>query len=190
MKQGARSKKQERGFTLIEIMTSLTIFLTIMTISMGSVLGIFDANRKSQSLRTVMSNLNLAVESMSREIRFGKNYHCGTDGTLTDPRDCASGDSFLSFLSLLSSDDLQVVYRLTGTRLEKSIDGGATYLAVTAPEIEIESLIFNVVGTNVNDNAQPKVLIRIKGKSGSSDKPKTQSSFTLETLVSQRSLDI
>ena len=68
----------KKGFTLIELMTAMAIFTVIMAISMGSITGIFDANRKSRSLKTAITNLNLAVESMSKEMRFGKNYHCDT----------------------------------------------------------------------------------------------------------------
>src|SRR3989338_687085 len=97
----------KKGFTLIELMTALSIFIIVMTISMGSIIGIFDANRKSRSLKTVLNNLNLAVESMSREMRFGKNYHCGS-GTVTDPQDCPAGDTLISFLS---SNNIQTTYR-------------------------------------------------------------------------------
>jgi len=175
----------KKGFTLIEMMTAVSVFLVVMTISMGAILSIFDANRKSESSKTVMDNLNFAVEAMSREIRFGKNYHCGTGGNITLPQNCLSGDSFISFLS---SDGIQIVYKLTGSSIEKSVDGGNTYIAVTAPEININSLAFFVVGANPPpDTLQPKVLIKISGNAGT--KINTMSGFTLQTLASQRLID-
>jgi prepilin-type N-terminal cleavage/methylation domain-containing protein len=175
----------KKGFTLIEMMTAVSVFLVVMTISMGAILGIFDANRKAESSKTVMDNLNFAVETMSREIRFGKNYHCGSTGVLAIHQDCLSGDSLISFLS---SDGIQTVYRLNGLTMEKSIDGGNTYTAVTAPEIKINSLSFYVVGSNPPpDTLQPKVLIKISGTAG--NKTNTVTSFTLETMASQRLID-
>lgn len=175
----------KKGFTLIEMMTAVSVFLVVMTISMGAILGIFDANRKAQSAKTVMDNLNFAVETMSREIRFGTKYHCGTTGTLTSPQDCLSGDNFISFLS---SDSLQTVYRLSSTSIEKSVDGGANYIAITAPEIIISSLSFYVVGaTGAPDTLQPKALIKISGNAGT--KTNTRTAFTLQTLASQRLAD-
>lgn len=167
-------------------MTAVSLFLVVMIISMGAILGIFDANKKAESSKIVMDNLNFAVETMSREIRFGKNYHCGSSGNITLPQSCANGgDSFISFLS---SDGVQTVYKLNGTSIEKSIDGGNTYLAVTAPEIKINSLLFIVVGANPPpDTLQPKVLIKISGTAGA--KSNTTTSFTLETLASQRIID-
>jgi prepilin-type N-terminal cleavage/methylation domain-containing protein len=181
----------KKGFTLIEIMVAVSIFLVVMSISMGSVLGIFEVNRKSHSLKTVMSNLNLAVESMAREIRFGKNYHCCTDGAcsgdLAVVRNCPLGSTGMSFLS---SSDVQIVYRLTNGVIEKSTDGGGTYIPVTSPEVVIEDLSFYVLGAggiSVN-TLQPKALVKIKGRVG--DPNRGASNFTLQTLVSQRPLDL
>ncbi len=176
--------KAGRGFTLIELMVAVSLFIIIMTISMGSILSIFDSNRKSRSLRTVMNNLNLAIESMSKEMRYGKNYHCGSGGALSSPQNCPSGDTFLSFLS---NENSQITYRLNGTTIEKDEDNGG-YLPMTAPEVSIDNLTFYTLGAGSGDSLQPKVLMRIKGHAGSEGKGKTD--FTLQTMVSQRTLDI
>jgi prepilin-type N-terminal cleavage/methylation domain-containing protein len=178
------------GFTLIELMTALSIFAIIMTISMGSILGIFNANRKSESLKTVMDNLNFSLETMAREIRFGKNYHCGSSGTLTSPQDCTLGGNFMTFFGL---DGRQIIYRYSGTSIQKSVDGGTTYINVTAPEANITGLQFIVVGSEPstaasNDRNQPRVFLQVKGYAGS--KVDTRSSFILQTLVTQRARDI
>ena len=163
-------------------MTAVSIFVVVMTISMSSIVGVFDANRKSRSLKTVLNNLNLAVESMSREMRFGKNYHCGSSGAITTPQNCAAGDTFMSFLS---SEGNQITYRLTGTTIEKEVNSDG-YLAVTAPEIVIDDLTFFTLGAGTGNTLQPKVIIRIRSHAGTG---KGRSDFTLETLVSQRPLD-
>ena len=179
---GVSPARAGRGFTLVELMVSISIFIIIMTISMGSIVGTLDANRKSRALKTVINNLNLAVESMSKEIRFGKNYHCGS-GTVTDRKNCPEGDTLISFLS---SEGTQITYRLNGSSIEKQI-GSLGYIKLTAPEIIIDSLTFYALGTLTGDGLQPKILIKIKGHAGTG---KGQSSFVLETLVSQRVLDI
>ena len=173
---------QERGFTLIEIMTALAIFAIVMTISMGAILGIFDANRRSRALKDDMNNLNLAVEEMTKEMRYGKNYHCGTSGTETLPQNCFFGDAFLSFLS---SDNVQVAYRFNGTALERRENGGA-FIPVTAPEVLLDNYSFFVSGVDTGDGYQPKIFLYIKGHSGPS---RSRTDFFLQTLISQRSLD-
>lgn len=171
----------QKGFTLIELMVSISIFIIVMMISMNSILGIFDANRKSRSLKTVMSNLNIAVETISKEMRYGSNYHCGSSGTLTTVQNCPGGDSLVSFLS---SDDEQTTFRLNGTVIEKDVGSG--YLPLTSPEVTIESLRFYVIGTATSDSLQPKVNILIKGYAGVGN---DQSGFTIQTMVSQRKSD-
>ena len=179
----------KKGFTLIELMVAVALFIVIMTISMGSILGVFDANRKSRALKTVLNNLNLATESMAKEMRFGRNYHCGEQGQDEDPRNCANGgDDYMSFLS---SDGVQITYQLdtVNDAIEKQVGSGES-IPITAPEIEIDSLTFFTIGAgNSGGNAvlQPKVIIIIRGHAGAGD---SESEFTLQTLVSQRTLDI
>lgn len=175
----------QKGFTLIEIMTSVAVFAVVMTISMGSILSVIGANRKSESLKTVMDNLNLAVESMSREMRFGRQYHCPLSGNFTSPQNCSDGGHGVAFLA--NDGITEIVYRQTDTTIEKSTDGGLTYLPVTAPEISIQDLTFYVLGAVPSDTLQPKVLIKIKGSAGTKEGEKTD--FTVQTLVSQRQLD-
>ena len=178
------TSKMKKGFTLIELMTALSIFIIVMTISMSSILGVFDANRKSRSLKTVLNNLNLAVESMSKEIRFGKNYHCGSTGVITDPWDCSSGDTYVSFLS---SNGVQMTYKLNAGTIEKQITTSGPFIAVTAPEIIIDDLKFYVLGTGTGNTLQPKVHIMLKSHAGTA---KGRSDFILQTLISQRIFDI
>ncbi len=174
--------KSQQGFTLIELMTSITIFIIVMTISMGSILSIFDANRKSRSLKTVMNNLNLAVENMSKEMRFGRNYSCGLGYSIT-PQNCPEGDDSLSFLS---SDGEQITYELSGGAIEKQV-GIEDSVAVTSPEVVIDDLTFYALGSGVGNSLQPKVVIRVSGHSGSG---RSRSDFIIQTLVSQRALDL
>jgi prepilin-type N-terminal cleavage/methylation domain-containing protein len=176
-----RKHNNQKGFTLIEMLTALSIFAVIMTISMGSILGIFEANRKSRSLKTVMTNLNIAMESMSKEIRFGSIYHCGPGG-LT-PQNCTGGSTVFTFQP--NSGEF-VTYRLNNQAIERSDESGEI-IAVTAPEVVIYDLGFYVLGAGTDNTLQPKVIIRIQGYTGEgTDRTK----FSLQTMVSQRELDI
>lgn len=164
-------------------MTALSVFLIVMTISMGSILSVFDADRKAKSMRAIMGNLNLAMETMAREMRFGQNYHCG-GGDPALPQNCPSGDISVSFLS---SEGVQIHYRklASGTTIEKSV-AGQGFVPVTAPEVTIENLTFYVLGAGEDNALQPKILIVVKGQTGTGV---GQTDFNLQTLVSQRELD-
>lgn len=91
-------------------------------------------------------------------------------------------------MSFLAEDGrTQIVYRLNGSEIDKSIDGGSTYVPVTAPEMTITSLAFYVTGATPSDQFQPKVLIKIAGYSGMTT---SATNFSLQTLVSQRAFDL
>ncbi len=73
-------KSTTSGFTLVEMIVSIGIFIVVALISVGAFLKIMDANKKAQSLKTAINNINFALESMTRELRVGSNYYCYTDG--------------------------------------------------------------------------------------------------------------
>jgi len=187
-------KKRTRGFTLIEMIVSVAIFSVVMLIGVGSLLSMISANKKSQSLQLVMNNLNFAIEDMTRTIRIGTNYHCGS-GDISKPRDCNEGDNYFAFEQTGGNPDStsdQIIYRLNNGQIEKSTQGGISdsFIAITAPEMVIKSLSFYVQGSysiNENDKKQPKVLITLSGYAGESEKTKTE--FNIQTVVSQRVLD-
>ena len=179
-----KNSKFTSGFTLIEILTAVSIFLVIMTISTGSILGVFDANRKSRTLKTALSNLNLALESMSREMRFGSMYYCGP-AELQTTLDCRPGESQMSFSN---QSNQFVTYKLNNSVIERKVDYGAS-IHVTSPDTLIDSLVFYVldsVPVSGGNTGQAKVLIKIQGHVGSGN---TRTDFTLQTLISQRQLD-
>lgn len=185
------SLNKNKGFTLVELLVSVSLFAIVMLISMGSILSVFEANKKSQTLRAVMDNLNFTLEAMTRTIRFGTNYHCDyTVGTLTSPRDCVAGANSISVLD--SSGLNQVTYKLSGSRIARTVNGGADYY-LTSSDVTIQNLKFYVFGStkysNGNDLYQPQVIIVVGGYAGSTTKPKIQSTFSLQTTVSQRVFD-
>lgn len=183
-------KITQKGFTLIEIMVSLSVFIVIMTVSLGSILSILEANDKSQTKKTAMDNLNFALESMSRTVRFGTNYYCGSTSTNPPPAmDCPSG---ASSLTVRASDGSLVVYGLSGGRLTKTVTMAGVASAaspVTSSEISITRLTFYVFNSGpLPDLGQPRVIMVVSGTTGS--KVSTQSTFNLQTMMSQRKLDI
>ena len=163
------------------MIVSLFIFSVVMVVSTGTLISIIDANRKAQSVKSVMNNVSFAVDSIARSLRVGTGYTAGASGSCAD-----SGASELSFTNV---DGETVEYRLSAGSIERRIATGPTaggYLALTAPEVTIERFCFYVDGTGPSDGLQPRVLIIAGGTGGYG---KTETVFNIQTLVSQRVLD-
>lgn len=192
MEHHAQTKKSHRGgFTLVELLVSVAIFSIVMMIAVGALLTMAEANRKAQAIKSVMNNLNFAIESLSRTIRVGTTYHCGVSGAVNVAQNCTGGSQYFAFESASGDPNTnadQYVYRFANNRLERSTNGGGTFVAVTAPEVVIEDLRFYVVGAIPGDTVAPKVVIVVRGYAGISSR--TRSNFNLQTTVTQRLLDI
>jgi hypothetical protein len=142
----------------------------------------------------VVDNLNFAIEDVARTVRFGSYFYCGISSNLSAVNDCSTGGSAVSVTfkgSGCGGPGCRVIYKWNGTiadPIEMSTDGGMNYTDITAPEVKIEYLKFYVFGGDNTDVVQPYVLVVMKGYVGS--KPTTKSTFSIETLMSQRTLDI
>jgi prepilin-type N-terminal cleavage/methylation domain-containing protein len=188
---------KHRGFSLIEVLVSLSIFAIVMTIAVGSLMTLIGANARVQNSQSVMTNLSYALDSMTREIRTGTDYYCGSptalprDGEVS--RDCATGGEGLSFneggVSITEfASSRRILYRLNGTTLERRLGDGA-WLPVTAPSVSVDTLRFYVTGSERGDNESPTVSIFVSGSTGDANDD-SLSSFNIQTTVVQQLLDI
>ncbi len=190
-----RKHKHTKGFSLIEIMVAVSLFAVVVTISIGALLSLVEANRKAQALNSVMNNLNFALENMSRNMRIGSQYHCNDSitvpGNIESTKDCANGGVLVGFEAFdgdPTDPSDQIIYRFNNSRIEKSSDGGTTFVAITASEVTINEMSFYVVGTTRGDASQPRIIMTVDGSAGISSR--VQADFNLQTTISQRVLDL
>ena len=206
---GARMK----GFTLIEIMVSVSLFLIVMVIVLGALLSIIEGNKKTQAINNVVNNLNGTVESMIRDIKTGYSYKCGVARGQIVSSGGSSGcnptipQSSISFISTISGTPRTVQYWIeqdddTGifgikknycpgntanpaTACQQSGNFKETY--ITSPEINVEKMEFYVKSPNAGSGDQPGVFLIIKGTARIN--PTTLSDFSIQTFISQRLLN-
>lgn len=191
----------QRGFTLIELLVSVAIFSVVMVIALGSLLVISESNRKAESLKSVVNNLNFSLDSMTRSMRTGINYTCSPSIPLagTPPSaDCtvSPGGSSVAFTD---TSNRGVVYKFESSNaslcnqtgivgcITRSVDGGATFSPLTAPEVRVTSLSFYVIGSSISDQLQPKISIVVSGTMQVTSTLTSQ--FNLQTSVTQRLYD-
>ena len=159
---------ENKGFTLIELMVAISIFMMVMVMAMGGVIVASDAAKKADKLRTAMDNVNFAMESMTRSIRMGTSY-IGTNG-----------DDAFAFTS--SSGD-HISYNLEGDKLQRCDIGCSS---MVSSGVAISQLQFYPKGTDINDGIQPSVYIIMKGTVNVNGE---SYSFALQTMASQRNLE-
>jgi prepilin-type N-terminal cleavage/methylation domain-containing protein len=188
-----------KGFTLIEIMVSVAIFSIIITVGMGAVVSILNTYGISKKEKQVYESLNYSIESMTREIRLGKNFHANpnlngsSQGSLND---VAFSDDETSFgFDATDGRGYVIFYLDNGTLFARRSGATNTRLngvqALTDPDqVEITRLRFTVIGTTPRsaptpNYQQPLVWLQIQAKVPGQDRLST-----IQTFISQRILDI
>lgn len=192
-------KKESGGYTIIETMISISIFLVVIMYGMGSLLNAHLLHRKSQDVRSILDNLNFVIEDISRSLRTGYNYQCFTSsdslspGALSTPRSCSLGWAIAFETSEGDPDSYndQWVYYISGDgKIFKSTDGANSFIQLTPDEVVIDTISsFSVLGAEPPsaNTQQPLVLIKLIGSITTRN---VITPFSLQTSISQRLLDI
>ena len=190
---------EKRGYTIIETMIAITLFLVVVVSGTGAILNANLLSQKSRSMRSILDNLSFIMDDMSKNLRTGYNYQCFDStqsllpSTLGAPRSCASGWAlaFEEAEGNPASYADQWVYYVSGAgKLYKSTDGASTFVQLSADEIVIDSISpFVVAGAEPppGDTLQPFVTIRLVGHITIKN---TTTPFSIQTSVSQRLIDV
>jgi hypothetical protein len=176
-----------------------------MLVAVSTLLALVTANRKAQALQSVMNNLNIALDDMSRAIRMGSQYHCGS-GILTATADCElNGDVLFAFepYGNKGTDNPTVYWYDAVTkalyRCRPQTPGPACssnpastdsmYVPLTASEVSIDNMRFYVAGTARGDTQQPRTVMVIQGTAAASNQ-KAKTTFHVQVTAVQRLLDL
>jgi type II secretory pathway pseudopilin PulG len=193
------------GYTLIETMIAVSLFLIIIMVGMGALLNANLLHKKSQSMRSILDNLSFVMDDMSKNLRTGTNYYCitGSDD-LSNFSQAKSGSNCegIAFESTRGTTDPndQVVYYI-GTldskgRVFKATNGPydvqSNFIQLTPDEVDINLTAsnFSILGAEsplTGDQLQPYVKINLVGTITVNN---VVTPFALQTGVSQRTIDI
>lgn len=190
--------KNSNGFTLIETMVSITLFLIIVTAGMSALLNASALHQKSQDMRSIMDSLSFIMDDMARNLRTGYTYYCASDANslpvnLTSSKSCATGKA-ISFFNTFGNQwsykiekDSNGHYNIYG-----STDGGSTFPQLNPSEVVFNSASgFSVLGAesfNSGNQQQPLITIRLEGTI-TDGKNHISTPFAIQTSVSQRLID-
>ena len=194
------NKKQKiSGFTLVEMLVAIGIFLSVMVVAVGSLISIIDANKRSQRIKNVVDNVTFAIENISRDMRNGTDYRCIVSSGDTDGNvNCTNGGREVSYTP--SGGVGSIHYRYVPTdrvedgegNIQKCVDSGGIcgWKSMTAPTsvVNITNMTFYVLGVGTTGGTltslQPRVIITAQGVI--IDREGKQINFNLQTTASQR----
>jgi len=196
---------------MVEMLVATAIFATVMTIAVGALVTIIGENNRAQTIKSVIDNVTLAVDDMSRSLKEGTNYYCisGLPNELpTGSADvtCFAGNSDTGIMYLDPSTGTYTKYRFQSTA-EITANGGATttgniqkttgcnsnglncvgWQSITAPasSVNITNMYFAVYGDG-GASMQPRVLITATGVIPATANNGTSTEFDIQTTASRR----
>lgn len=192
-----RACLRRQGFTLLEMLIALAIFTVAVFIVLTALFSIVNVQRKILAQQSAQDNLRYAFESMTKEIRTGKRFHCGTALPLTNPVNCPFGSTAGTSFTFLNSIGQTVTYQVVNNQLVKSSDGNppdcvnGPYIncqRLTSPDFVIVTKVnFYVSGTAAGDGLQSLATIVVEGQVLDPRNIGT-AKLVLQTTISKRGL--
>ncbi len=160
-------KRNNKSFTLVETLVAAIIFVIFVTAISAAFITAQSSQKFLGNFLLTINNLSFAIERMSRELRMSNNF------SLQNP----------SEISFRNAYGQNVVYRLANRSIERSDDGGNTFLPITGENIDVLDLKF--IPKNSATGEQPRITISITFTSrGGKDSEKYKK--TVQTTISSR----
>ena len=188
-------QKNKNGYTIIETMIAISLFIIIVMMAMNALLNANVVSNKSQKTRSIMDNMSFVIEDMSRSLRTGTTYDCISDGSIPGSPTATSGYGCGEIAFKPANGGNMWIYYIGQNAsgkdsLFKKIDN-APAVQITPDEVSIDPISgYSVLGAEPlgsGDYQQPFVTIRLVG---TITYQKVTTSFSLQTSVSERNLDI
>ena len=171
-------KNSKSGFTLVEMLVAVGIFVIVAFIVTSVFITLANANRKAQSIRLVMDNLNFAIDSIALKMREGTDYDCPDDqGNNCNEVSFRTSDS--QFITYYLRDD-DVDGKSVGRIFTCTGSGCTDGTPITAEQVDITNFI-----VKINRDPGPRALatLLIQGSAGAG---KTVTRFNIQTSVAER----
>jgi prepilin-type N-terminal cleavage/methylation domain-containing protein len=186
-------RTSSRGFSLIELMVSISLFTIVVTIAMSAYVSLIAIDRTARATNELVSNLSYAVNAMSRSIRTGTYYTQSVTGTGNSNQFSFIDENCRYVQYLLKSGSIGVCMSNADTsgacNPTQPVCNATTASSITDSRTQITSMRFLLQPTlpTVPAGSQPRVLISITGNiDGGAGTP---INFTIQTTATQRKLN-
>ena len=192
MKSKIQNPKQNKGFTLVEVIVSVSLFSIILIIVLGFFGYAIKGQQKAFSSQEISDQIGYAIEYMGRSIRMAKkdtNGFCiATAGANYENPYAVPSIRFLNYEGLcqefyLENDQLKMKKSSDGTwgNFKPPVD-------LTSSTLKINSAKFNIIGDVIGDKTQPRITIFLDIEK-KSVKQEFNAIIKTQTTISERNLD-
>jgi len=179
-----KKRIQNKGFTLVELLVSISIFSLIVSAMSGAFVSTIRAQRKSVAFQQLLEQTSYLEEYMSRSIRMGKKDKSGACIDEKSNYKITREGKGIGFLNYNGNCE---EFYLSGTELRQNKNN--LDLALTSSNLIVENINIELSGNSQIDNLQPRVTIFLKIK-GAGLKPEEQPEIKIQTTISQRNPDV
>ena len=133
------------GFTLVELLVAMTLFIVVIGISAGSFIQILRSQRMIVSLISANNNAVLTLEEMTREVRTGRDFR-------------EEGGDF----SFVNSRSENVIYHRNpaDSSLEKSVNAG-DFKKLTAVDVRVTRFSFSIFQGDSGSPFPPRITMLV-----------------------------
>lgn len=143
--------KSKKGFTLVEVMVSVSIFLIVAFVVTSVFITALDAYRKAKQISFLVDNLNYAFDRMVINLREGTNY--SVDASLDK----------IGFIDIEGKDHFYKLVPVSGKNTINECVPETSCAQLTDEKIDIDELTFTYYPTPSGSVRPPMVRINAQG---------------------------
>lgn len=183
------TKKEPRGFTLMEVMVSVTIFTIVVVVGIGALLTINGTYRKAQTDRKAVDSLTYMLESMSRQMRTAQTWNTPQGSSSSFSFVDQDGNTITYQPNTQQGVEMQVTTCSGGTSCHTTLTDG-TY-NVSPANVTIGANAFpgdGLLFTTFQDGATGQKYVQIN-LGGRVTNGRAVSEFMFQTGVSKRTFE-
>jgi type II secretory pathway pseudopilin PulG len=187
--------KNNDGFTLIEMVVAMTLFVAVIVTVMSIFLRSVQTERGVAGQSATIANVSLAVEEIAREMRTASNFEVPQGGTyipLSSFTDCQTPYPSIKFTytdgfgaTTTVSYSRQMNSTTNNNQIMQTINSGQS-LPMTPAGTNITNLQFIVTNWCGVRSFPPRITIAVQGTNPANEAFGFVAPFNLETTVSQR----
>ena len=176
----------KQGFTLVELIVAIAVFLSVVAMASGIFIRSFQTQRLVTDMMAVQSNSSLALEQIMRELRFGYNFEiCGSLGC--SPALAGGFGDSLKFTRIRGAAPVPVVYEWGGSPNFgiKRTEGTSLFSLLTASGVKVNKLSFYLFPRSYDFTPwRVSIFMNVGSRAGTS----SGNTVNLETTVGARIL--